>query len=73
VALTTYRSLVPITTQPRKDAAYEKAALLFSHAGPLGVDVLRIQYMQATQYIEVDFSDPIAPTQATHLGLEIKP
>jgi hypothetical protein len=73
MALTTYRSLVPITTQARKVTAYERLAEMAGHAIPLGVDILRVQYMAGSQYIEVDLSAAIAAAQATHLGLEVKP
>ena len=73
MARTTYRSLVPINTPARKEAAYQRAADLLHHALVFGVDVLRIEYMSGTQRIEVDLSDPIATAQATHLGIEVSP
>jgi hypothetical protein len=73
MALTTYRSLVPITTPARKAAAYEHLREMADHAIPLGVDILRVQYMAGSQYIEVDLSAAISAAQATHLGLEVKP
>ncbi len=65
----TYRSIVPITTQAREDEAYARASDLFGHARPLGYRVTRVQYMPATQLIEVDTIGAIPAAQLTHLGL----
>jgi hypothetical protein len=70
MALTTYRSAQAITNQARKEAAYQRASDLLQHAPALGIDVLRIQYMSATQFIEVDLSDPLSAAQRDHLGLQ---
>lgn len=66
----TYRSLVPITNASRKAAAYAKAGDLLSHALVFGIDVTRIQYMPATQFIEVDTVGAIPTGQLDHLGLQ---
>lgn len=66
----TYRSIVPITTQPREDEAYARAADLFSHARALGYRVTRLQYMPATQFIEVDTTSPLPVGQLAHFGLQ---
>jgi hypothetical protein len=70
LATTTYKSIVPITTPARKAAAYEKVIDLFGHARALAVDVLRVQYMPATTFIEVDVTDPLPAAQLEHLGLQ---
>lgn len=66
----TYKSIVPITTQARKEAAYARASDLFSHALVFGIDVTRVQYMPATQFIEVDTTGTIPAGQLDHLGLQ---
>lgn len=66
----TYKSLVPITNAARKLEAYARARMLFDHAPTLGFDVLRVQYMVGTQFIEVDTSGAIPAEQLDHLGLQ---
>jgi hypothetical protein len=70
MARTTSRSAQAITTPARNEAAYQRASARLQHAPALGIAVLRIQYMSATQFIEVDLSDPLSAAQRDHLGLQ---
>lgn len=68
MALTTYRSVVPITTQARKIAAYEKLRDLLDHLVALGVDLTRVELM-GDNFIEVDLTGTIATAQRDHFSL----
>lgn len=65
----TYQSIVPINTQARKLAAYEKLSLLIQHLQFLGVDMTRVELMPSLR-VEVDVTGPIAANQLDHFSLE---
>lgn len=65
----TYQSTVPINTEPRKLAAYEKLSLLIQHLPFLNVDLTRVELMPSLR-VEVDVTGAIAANQLAHFSLE---
>lgn len=64
----TYRSQVAITTLPLRAIAYDKLAILFSHANGLNINVTRVQLMP-DNFVEIDTNVNVPVAQLDHFGL----
>lgn len=69
MALTTYRSLVAINTIAKRNAAYERLSIFFSHLSAFNLNCTRVQHMP-DNFVEIDVNGPVPVEQLDHVGLQ---